>query len=249
MAPGDHAYRKETNMISKRLLQVFLVVLASTVTGAGFGDECIECHKDPAFKVRHPKLFDYFVDFDLSVHGVAGLSCSDCHGGNPKTRDLTQAHDNVLAPVKYDKIPDTCGQCHAEQREAFVTSEHYRVLEKDGTAPNCSTCHGTMEVDFIFVTRVKSTCLFCHNQESDLFPEVPGQADYVLNKINIIKGYRSFVNTHAKDRKLVAELDAAYDDLTIKWHCFDLANVETETKELLGAYRKAKGQAMKDRKE
>ena len=63
-----------------------------------------------------------------------------------------------------------------------------------------------MEVDFIFVTRVKSTCQFCHNQESDVFPEVPGQADYVLNKINIIKGYRSFVNTYAEDRDLVAQL-------------------------------------------
>jgi formate-dependent nitrite reductase cytochrome c552 subunit len=247
-APRDHAYRKGTIMNSKRLLQTFLVAIVLSTATVSFGDECIDCHKDPAFKVQHPKLYNYFVDYDNSVHGVAGISCSDCHGGNPNTRDLTQAHDNVLAPVKFDQIPNTCGQCHIEQRDAFVTSDHYRILEEDGTAPNCATCHGAMEMDFIFVTRVKSTCLFCHNQESGVYPEVPGQADYVLNKINIIKGYRSFVDTHAKDRELVAELNKSYEELTAKWHRFDLADVETDTKELLGAYRKAKGQALKDRK-
>jgi formate-dependent nitrite reductase cytochrome c552 subunit len=236
-------------MNSKRLLQTFLVAFVLSSAAVSFGDECIECHKDPAFKVKYPKLYNYFVDYDNSVHGVAGLGCADCHGGNSKTRDLTQAHDNVLAPVKFDQIPITCGQCHVDQRDAFVTSDHYRILKEDGTAPNCATCHGAMEMDFIFVTRVKSTCLFCHNQESDLYPEVPGQADYVLNKINIIKGYRSFVDTHAKDRELVAELNKSYEKLTAKWHRFDLADVETDAKELLGAYRKAKGQALKDRKE
>ena len=235
-------------MNSKRLLQAFLIAIVLSTAAVSFGDECLDCHKDPAFKVQHPKLFNYFEDFGNSIHGVAGLSCSDCHGGNPKTRDLTQAHDNVLAPVKFDQIPETCGQCHVEQRDAFVTSDHYRLLKEDGTAPNCATCHGAMEMDFIFVTRVKSTCLFCHNQESDLYPEVPGQADYVLNKINIIKGYRGFVDTYAEDRDLVAQLNQSYEELTAKWHCFELADVETDTEELLGAYRKAKGQAMKDRK-
>ena len=91
--------------------------------------------------------------------------------------------------------------------------------------------------------------MFCHNQESDIFPEVPNQADYVLNKINIIKGYRNYVDTYAQDRKLVAELNRSYEELTAKWHRFDLDDVEADTKELLGAYRKAKGQALKDRKE
>ena len=236
-------------MNSSRLLQALLVCIVMTAAAVSFADECLECHKAPAFKVQHPRLFNYFVDFDNSVHGVAGLSCTDCHGGNSKTRDLTQAHDNVLGPVKFDQIHITCGQCHVDQRDAFVTSDHFRILKEDGTAPNCATCHGSMEMDFIFVTRVKSTCLFCHNQESDIFPEVPNQADYVLNKINIIKGYRGYVDTHAKDRELVAELNRSYEQLTAKWHRFDLADVEADTKVLLGAYRKAKGQALKDRKE
>lgn len=235
-------------MNSKWLLPFFIFALVLTAASASFGDECIDCHKDPAFKVKHPSLYNYYVDFDNSVHGVEGLSCVDCHGGDPNTKDMEKAHDNVLAPVKFDQIPITCGQCHIDQRDAFVTSNHYKILETDGTAPNCATCHGAMEMDFIFVTRVKSTCLFCHNHDSGILPEVPGQADYVLNKINIIKGYRSFVDTHAKDRELVAKLNIDYENLTAKWHRFDLTDVEIDTKELLGEYRKAKGQALKDRK-
>jgi formate-dependent nitrite reductase cytochrome c552 subunit len=236
-------------MKSQHLLPIFILVLLFSASFTAWADECLDCHKDPAFKVQQPKLFTYFENFDTSVHGVAGLSCVDCHGGDPDTQDLDLAHDSVLAPVKYDKIPFTCGQCHVDQRDAFVTSDHYRILEEDGTAPNCATCHGAMEMDFIFVTRVKSTCMFCHNEESGVLPDVPGKADYVLNKINVIKGYRSYVNTHAKDRELVAQLQASYDDLTAKWHRFDLVEVEKDTKVLLGEYRKAKAQAAKDRKE
>lgn len=235
-------------MISKRYIPVFILVCILAAGSVSFADECLDCHQDPAFKVQHPKLYNYFVDFDNSVHGVAGLSCVDCHGGNPKTQDMKKAHADVLDPVNFQQIPVTCGQCHIEQRDAFVTSDHYRILEKDGTAPNCATCHGAMDMDFIFVTRVKSTCLFCHNEESGILPQVPGKADYVLNKINVIKGYRSYVNTHAKDREVVAELNAAYDVLTARWHRFDLETVQEDTKELLGAYRKAKAQAVKDRK-
>jgi hypothetical protein len=105
-----------------------------------------------------------------------------------------------------------------------------------------------MEMDVIFVTRVKSTCAFCHNLESGVLPDVPDRADYVLNKINIMKGYRGFVDTHAKDRVQVKALDESYLDLIARWHRFDLDNVETDAKALLGEYRQAKAQAMKDRR-
>jgi hypothetical protein len=236
-------------MNSRHFLPIFILALALSASTTAWADECLDCHKDPAFKVQQPKLFAYFENFDTSVHGVAGLSCVDCHGGDPDTKNLELAHDNVLAPVKFDQIPFTCGECHVDQRDAFVTSDHYRILEEDGTAPNCATCHGAMEMDFIFVTRVKSTCMFCHNEESGILPDVPGKADYVLNKINVIKGYRSYVNTHAKDRDLVAQLENSYDALTARWHRFDLVQVEDDTKVLLGEYRKAKAQAVKDRKE
>ena len=227
-----------------------LVMIAMTLllAGTALADACLECHKDPDLRVKNPKLYNYYQEFESSVHGVAGLDCIDCHGGDIEASDSEGVHTGVLERVRFDQIPETCGACHGPQREAFVTSEHYQILEGDGTAPNCATCHGSMEMDFIFVTRVKSTCLFCHNAASGIAPEVPTQADYVLNNINVMKGYRSFVNTYAKDRELVAALNIRYDVMTAKWHRFDLEEIEIETTVLLGDYRKAKGQALKDKK-
>ena len=54
------------------------------------------------FKVTHPKLYDYNQDFEISIHGVAELECTACHGGKTGTRDLEAAHAGVLDPVRYD---------------------------------------------------------------------------------------------------------------------------------------------------
>ncbi len=227
-----------------------LIGLAAILLGSplALADACVDCHQDPKLKVQNPKLFYYFDDFRNSVHGVAELDCTDCHGGDPTTTDMDPAHAGVLDPVSFDKIPETCGQCHDQQQDTFVDSEHYRILEDDGMAPNCVTCHGAMEMDFIFVTRVKKTCAFCHNEETGTLPGVPDQADYILNKINVMKGYRSFVDTHANDRVLVKVLAETYQDIIARWHRFDLDDVEADVQTLLGDYRKAKSQAMKDRR-
>lgn len=231
-----------------RLVILATVLAAGSAAPPAAATECMDCHSSPSFKVQHKSLFDYYIDFRDSVHGLAGLDCSDCHGGDPNTTDSAKAHAGVRERVRYDRIPETCGACHENQKEAFVTSDHYRILEDTGTAPNCVTCHGAMEMDFIFAGRVKSTCAFCHNMESGNNPEIPDRADYILSKINIIKGYRSFVETNGKDRELVAELDRSYEELSAKWHRFDLSSVEQDAKELLGRYRSAKAQAVRDKR-
>ena len=230
-------------------LRLMLVSLFVTlVVAPALADKCHKCHQSRDFKVTNKRIYDYNIDFEMSVHGIAELECNDCHGGDSSTNNMEKAHKGVLAPVKYDKIPTTCGECHDEQHDAFITSNHFIKLENSTGAPNCVTCHGAMDMDFIFASRVKNTCQFCHNHESGTFPEVPEQADYILSKINIIKGYKSFVEAHAKDKDLVKELAVSYDKLTARWHSFDLDGVETDTRSLLGEYRKAKAQAMKDRR-
>lgn len=230
-------------------LRIFLVTLAVVLlAGQVLADECHECHKSREFKVTHPLLYNYNQDFEMSIHGVAELACTDCHGGKTGTTNMDKAHRDVLEPVRYDNIPDTCGACHESQHDAFVTSNHHSLLKEDGSAPNCVTCHGAMDMDFIFASRVKNTCQFCHNYETGILPGVPDQADFIIGKINIIKGYKGYVELHAQDRELVAALATAYNDLTAKWHRFELTEVEKETKALLGSYRQAKAQAVKDRK-
>jgi len=223
-------------------------LLVLLFVGPALSEECHECHRTKEFKVAHKKIFDYNQNFENSIHGVAELDCTDCHGGDPKTKNMELAHHGVLDPIRYDNIPATCGSCHEEQYQAFSSSNHYQLLEKDGSAPNCVTCHGSMDMDFIFANRVKNTCQFCHNLESGTLPEIPNQADFILGKINIIKGYKSYVEMHLADKELERELSASFDALTANWHSFELGTVEEDTRRLLGSYRKAKSQAMKDRK-
>ncbi len=224
-----------------------LALLVSSLPA--MADHCIKCHSQPELKVQNKKLFDYYQDFKESIHGVVELSCTDCHGGDDSTDDLTRAHEGVLENTRFDRIPSTCGECHDAQYEAFVTSDHYRLLEEDGSAPNCITCHGAMEMDFVFASRVRNTCAFCHNQESENAPGVPDQADYILGKINIMRGYRSFVRANLRDPDRIMELDRDYLRLTARWHRFDLDSIELEMKDLLARYRKAKVQAFKDRRD
>lgn len=235
--------------MSRFKLIVVVGMMLTLPAGTARASECIECHSSPMYKVQNPKLFKYYENYRNSVHGIAGISCEDCHGGDTTSRDLELAHAGVMEMVRFDRIPATCGDCHEVQRDNFVESDHYRTLNQDGTAPNCVTCHGAMEVDFIYAGHVKNTCLFCHNLQSGTSPDVPDRAEYVLSKINIIKGYKSFVATNSKDKQLVAEIEADYEELTSYWHNFELTVVTEKTEELLDKLRAAKGQAMKDKRQ
>ena len=226
----------------------FAALLIATLASPGLGDECLKCHGQSGFKVQQKQLYDYVQDFNQSIHGLAGLGCSDCHGGDDKTRDIDRAHVGVKEKVRFDNIPATCGSCHEDQLKGFSQSNHFTILMDDGTAPNCVTCHGAMDMDFIFSSRVRNTCVICHNTETGTAPDVPDRAEKVLSQINIIKGYKSFVTAHLKDKKKVREIETGYTRLSEHWHNFRIDDIEKETNNLLGELRKAKNAALKDKR-
>jgi hypothetical protein len=242
--------KKREKMSHSRISVTFgaALLLFAAAAPIGLADECIDCHGAPEFKVQQKLLYDYVQDFNESIHGLAELACSDCHGGDGTTTDFDTAHVGVKERVRFDKIPETCGSCHEEQLDNFSRSHHYQILMNEGTAPNCVTCHGSMEMDFIFSTRVRDTCLHCHNDETGTLPDIPNRADKVLSQINIIKGYKSFVAAHLKDKQRAQELQASYSRLSGHWHGFKMDRIEVETKDLLGELRKAKNRALKDKR-
>jgi hypothetical protein len=205
---------------------------------------CVECHRSPDFRVKSKKLYEYYQAFEKSIHGVIGLECGDCHGGHPGAGSLEAIHEGVMDPVRFDHIPETCGACHEEQLESFVQSDHYQKLMNDGSAPNCVTCHGAMDMDFYFTSLVRTTCTFCHNPSKDIAPDVPDRAEYILSKINVIKGYRAFVRKIQHDEEALDEIEESYQRLTGYWHLFDLDRVESETEHLLDLLRQEKAKAL-----
>ena len=125
---------------------------------------CVACHGDPA-------LFDeakrrIVSGFGQDVHAQVGLSCQDCHGGNPEPNvreDVDAAMDKGFkanpyrgAPASKD-VPQFCARCHSDpvymrrfsprarvdQEKEYWTSQHGRALKNGDTqVATCIDCHG-----------------------------------------------------------------------------------------------------------
>jgi hypothetical protein len=116
------------------------------------------------------------------VHAQYGLSCQDCHGGNPDTslaEDMEAAMDPHYAPNPFrgaparTKVPDFCGRCHSDpvfmkqylpaprvdQEAEYWTSHHGKELAAGNTrVATCIDCHGVHGI------------LAVDNPESPVFP-------------------------------------------------------------------------------
>ena len=208
-------------------------------------DSCVACHRDPKFLVQNKKLYDYFRDWQLSIHQQNDVSCSDCHGGNPEIAGKQGAHGEEVGEegkdnaVNFKNIPDTCGQCHDEFLEAYLGSNHFEHLAKakqEKQGPNCVTCHGSMNTSVLDVTTVKAACARCHNEETGNKPEIPDEARVILNKFLSIDRFHRYLSVRLKPEEKAAFLvdtDARIHALAVSWHSFDLKKIERETQALV----------------
>jgi hypothetical protein len=135
------------------------------VPAAGDGDtSCLRCHTDPEW--FDDQAAELAASFEDDVHAAAGLSCHDCHGGNPSlevAEDLDAAMDPEYAENPYlgvperVGIPEFCGRCHSDpeymrrfqpdprvdQEREYWTSQHGVELRAgNGKVATCVDCHG-----------------------------------------------------------------------------------------------------------
>ena len=127
------------------------------------------------------------------VHAAAGLSCHDCHGGNPDPAlaDSLEAMDEAYAanpfrgaPKRAD-VPAFCGRCHSDpafmkrfkpgarvdQEREYWTSRHGELLKQgDANVATCVDCHGTHGIlspadvaSPVHPRHVAETCSTCHS--------------------------------------------------------------------------------------
>ncbi|MFL6198068.1 MAG: hypothetical protein ACJ76J_02725 [Thermoanaerobaculia bacterium] len=170
---------------------VALLLLGSApVLGAPAATSCTACHSDPGMfegdALKIPAAFGH------DVHGQVGLSCHDCHGGNPDPalREDPAAMDPGFAPNPYrgaparGDIPAFCGRCHSDpnfmrrfrpdirvdQEREYRTSHHGTALARGDTkVATCVDCHGVHGIRRIsdpdspvYPKRVAETCRACH---------------------------------------------------------------------------------------
>ncbi|MFO0869021.1 MAG: hypothetical protein U0935_08700 [Pirellulales bacterium] len=108
---------------------------------------CAACHGEP--DLWDEKQQRLFVSKDLlghDVHYTKGVNCHDCHGGNPSTRVVNEAHAKEDGfRVKLDELRFRCLHCHAAQAEELAAGPHSRAVKQGADAPRslaCGQCHG-----------------------------------------------------------------------------------------------------------
>lgn len=151
---------------------------------------CISCHSGDMFDDAARKKMQHFGD---DVHAQAGLSCHDCHGGNPNASadDAMGAMDPKFAAnpfrgaPKRTEIPEFCGRCHSsavymkrfnpaarvDEVTEYWTSVHGRRLKQgDENVATCVDCHSVHDIRRksnpeapVYATHVAETCSRCHS--------------------------------------------------------------------------------------
>ncbi|MGB5742595.1 MAG: hypothetical protein WBM65_09300, partial [Sedimenticolaceae bacterium] len=242
-----------------RLVSVLLFCgpLPGTVASEGEPPtSCEHCHSDQRNFVQYKKIFWYYRDWLNSPHHLNGLTCDDCHGGDPQASSMEDAHKGVL-PVSdprsqlfYRNQPETCGECHKKETKQFRESEHYKGLKDHVDAPTCSTCHEAMNRKPYYREMVENTCRICHYENNrDGLPMVAGKATEILHRLNVSKGYMNWTRIYYQSqgwpgdsKKFVQSLSRKYNAIIAQGHSFDLENTEQASIELLtelkAVYRK-----------
>ena len=144
---------------------------------------CIECHIKLEGELGNPAR-----SISTDIHLSRGLSCNDCHGGDPTKDDKDAAKDRskgYLGRPRTVDIPAFCGKCHndasfmkkfnpalrVDQEKEYSTSVHGQLLKSGNTkVATCISCHGvhgiravTDALSSVYPSNVAETCSKCHS--------------------------------------------------------------------------------------
>jgi nitrate/TMAO reductase-like tetraheme cytochrome c subunit len=125
---------------------------------------CIECHASEMIK---PEFREIPSEWRKSWHYENGVSCHDCHGGDPKDAAMSMSPERGFIGVpKYKDIPEFCGKCHIGILENYHESGHGKALRSTGKGPNCVTCHGSHNIQKASIEIINERlCTKCHSYE------------------------------------------------------------------------------------
>ena len=118
---------------------------------------CLACHGSQTGRGNIPVK-----PWQGSIHAAQGISCNDCHGGDPKdaANAMSPARGFLGAPQE-TAIPGFCGRCHVGILEDYRKSAHGMALGKGG--PTCVTCHGSHGVQRVTLDIInEQRCSQCH---------------------------------------------------------------------------------------
>ena len=175
------------------LIYSFLLIIIYSKASAATDDKCFSCHSDMGSAPAEL--------FKNDIHYLAGLSCSDCHGGDNKSEDMDAAMNKgkgFIGVPKGNQISEICSRCHSDaafmskydkslftnQMESLKKSVHGKQsLNGTDRIVQCITCHnahGIVSVKDpkspVYPTNIPQTCNKCHGDPKYMRsynPEIP----------------------------------------------------------------------------
>ncbi len=147
---------------SKAFLTLITLVTAAAPAGAQDNDLCLMCHEQESLFAGQQDPSRYVVTrqaHEQSLHGQAGVLCSDCHRG------LTFPHPDQRPRAQ-------CWTCHGTQSRQHARSLHGQAAARgDPLAPSCADCHGTHNIRAhtepqspTYVFNIPLLCGECHHE-------------------------------------------------------------------------------------
>lgn len=144
-----------------RVLSVAVLLLLLLSVWANAEDTvCIQCHSGQTGRLGEPVEL-----WRSSVHAKNGISCHNCHGGDPT--DFAMAMNpqrGFVGAPEYTEVPDFCGRCHVGVKEDYLASAHGKALESGGA--QCVICHGNHKIAMASIDLInEQSCSRCHDYE------------------------------------------------------------------------------------
>lgn len=168
----------------------FLAVLLIPLTAFSVWaakDSCFECHS-----VEEGTS----IVFKDDIHYKYGISCADCHGGDPREDDPNlsmNASRGFKVRVTREDTPEYCGRCHGDaafihkykpgqrtdQLALYRKSIHgAKLAGGNKKAANCVDCHGVHNIRAVddpqspaHPSHLAAKCGACHGEIAALFQQ------------------------------------------------------------------------------
>ena len=204
-----------------QLAPVLLISLAASGAWAA-KDSCFECHS-----VQEGMS----IIFKDDIHYKNGISCADCHGGDPADDNgntSMSASRGFKVRVKHEDVAAYCGRCHSDaafmgkhkagertdQVALFRKSVHGEEIAKgNAKAANCIDCHGIHNIravddpkSTVAPARLAAKCGFCHGEVAGMFQK---SAHAKVFTASGMAGCSACHSSHGTERTGVAMLTGA----------------------------------------
>ncbi len=149
--------KKQPAALIHLLLLCLILVGLPCLAAAAEETVCLQCHGGQPGPLGEPVPL-----WRESVHQGNGISCHDCHGGDPTDFTMAMSPERGFIGVPgEDEIPAFCGRCHVGVLEDYRASAHGQALGAGG--PQCVTCHSNHRIQRASIDLINpQDCSQCH---------------------------------------------------------------------------------------